>query len=92
MSDGDAEQADVRRRVQVAVGVGGFAAPLTYAVPARLDGRCVAGVRVRVFVQTREVVGLVMGDDDGPPPSGLRQVQMGIILVSSLHLDAISSS
>jgi len=72
----DAAPVDDRRRVRVVVGVGGFATPLTYAVPQRLDVRCVAGVRVRVFVQTREVVGLVLGDDDGPPPSGLRQVQM----------------
>ena len=63
-------------RVDVAVPVVGVPGALTYAVPAPLVGRCVAGVRVVVPVGNRRLVGLVLGEAaaEAPPSSALKLV------------------
>jgi primosomal protein N' (replication factor Y) len=53
-----------RQRVQVAVPVAQFDGALTYAVPPALQQACQPGVRVRVPLAGRKVVGLVL--DDAP--------------------------
>lgn len=51
------------RRVQVTVPVAQIGDALTYAVPHALSARCQPGVRVRVPVGGRKMVGLVLGDE-----------------------------
>lgn len=63
------------RCAQVAVPVAQLPRSLTYGVPAALAGRCVPGVRVRVHVGGRAVVGVVT-DEEPPlaPPPGLKLI------------------
>ena len=49
-----------------------LAAPLTYAVPDDLAERCVAGARVLVPMQRREMIGVVTRIHDDPPPAPSR--------------------
>ncbi len=51
------------RRVLVSVPVAQIGEALSYAVPYAMNGRCQPGVRVRVPVGGRKMVGLVLGDD-----------------------------
>ncbi|MCP4502892.1 MAG: primosomal protein N' [Deltaproteobacteria bacterium] len=60
--------------VRVAVLIPGFSKALTYALPERLFGKAEIGMRVRVQVQRREVVGVLLGEDDDPPEK-TRQLQ-----------------
>jgi primosomal protein N' (replication factor Y) (superfamily II helicase) len=55
--------AELGGRVQVAVPVPQISGPLSYAVPAALAARCVPGVRVRVSVGGRKVVGLIVAEE-----------------------------
>jgi primosomal protein N' (replication factor Y) len=65
-----------RDRVQVAVPVAQLPDALTYAVPAALAAECRPGVRVRVPVGGRKVVGLVLDEPPRDQPVGEERLKL----------------
>ncbi len=63
------------RLVEVAlVGASGAPGTFTYGVPGPLSGQVVAGSAVEVPLGRRRVTGLVVAENDGPAPKGLKNI------------------
>ena len=65
----------VERLIEVApIGAGNAPGTLTYSIPANLEGEATLGCAVEIPLGRRRVTGFIVGENEGPPPSGLKPI------------------